>query len=73
MYFGSLLNELQLLERDMKCELAEIFPADTVDEWVSVLLTPRIEDVTEILNTTKKHIVMGATPKASKTMELDDS
>ena len=59
----SLVRELRALSDHMTSALSRVFPDDTVEEFVTTLISPKLDDVIKIVGTVHAQVALQARPK----------
>ena len=66
LYSYRLLQGLQQLEANANTHLSEYFQEETVDEWLSILVTEKRQKISDIVNNALEQINLGARVKGTK-------
>lgn len=70
MFFAlRLLSQLEELQTYMKTAMSEVFYPDAVDEWLSTIIKPKIQEVSKVLSTASELLQIGARPKQLTSMD----
>ena len=62
----SLVRELRALSDHMTSALSRVFPDDTVEEFVTTLISPKLDDVIKIVGTVHAQVALQARPKQER-------